>query len=182
MSMQDAVQPTARRSRGVGFRLFGEHRWVPWLFVLFFIAIFAVLGNFVRLAVGTFTGLVTTNAYERGLAYDDLLEAERLQAERGWTMDLALPELSGPNQTAAVTLHDRNGEPLSGGAVVMMAERMTRYAQQVRLNLHDAGNGVYEAEANFPISGRWMVSILADIDGQRHFETTEIFLITQGVE
>jgi nitrogen fixation protein FixH len=135
-------------------------------FVGGFLILFAVTGNFVRLALTTFPGLVTTNAYERGLAYDDVIAAEQAQAEQGWQMQILAPEFSGDGQIAAITLADRNGEALSGGTVIMMAERMTRYAQQVRIQLTDVGEGRYEAPMEFPISGRWFVSVLADVEGK----------------
>ena len=160
---------------------FGGERWIPLLFVLFFVAIFAVMGNFVRLAHTTFPGLVTANAYESGLAYDDLLAAEAEQIAQGWQMQVYLPALSGPGQAIAMRLTDSNGQPLSGGTVIVMAERMTRYAQQFRLSLTDEGNGLYQAPITFPIAGRWFVSVLADINGARHFETHEIYLDAPGV-
>ena len=159
----------------------GGDRWIPMLFVAGFLVLFAVTGTFVKLALTTFPGLVTTNAYERGLAYDDVLAAEQAQIERGWQMTIAMPELSGEGQTARVVLTDRNGEALTGGTIIMMAERMTRYAQQVRIQLTDVGDGHYEAPVAFPISGRWFVSVLADFDGTRHFASEEFFLDAPGV-
>lgn len=160
---------------------FGGHRWIPLLFILFFLGLFAVTGNFVRLALTTFPGLVSTNAYERGLAYDEVIAAEEAQAEQGWQIEFNLPELSGEGQVAGLTLVDGDGNPLAGANVIMAAERMTRYAQQVRVTLSDQGNGLYETPIEFPISGRWFVSVLADVDGARHFETHEIFLSAPGV-
>ncbi|MBV6658853.1 MAG: FixH family protein [Devosiaceae bacterium] len=180
MSVLDAGDPPTKPT-GLGHRLFGEHRWIPWLFVLGFLVLFAVTGTFVTLALSTFTGLVSTNAYERGLAYDEVIEAERAQEARGWQMALDMPALSGDGQQAAITLTDRNGEALAGATVVMLAERMTRYAQQVRVSLTDQGDGLYAAPISFPISGRWLISVLADIGGERHFETTEIYLNAPGV-
>ena len=175
------VHQTPPKRNGILHRFIGQDRWIPWMFVLGFLVLFAVTGNFVRLALGTFPGLITTNAYERGLAYDDVIAAEQAQLERGWQLDIAMPNYIGEGQIAGVTLTDRHGEPLSGGTVVMMAERMTRYAQQVRVQLTDVGDGRYEAPIAFPISGRWFVSVLADVEGERHFETVEFFLHAPGV-
>lgn len=175
----DAPTPPNRFSFKQWF--FGGHRWIPLLFILFFLGLFAVTGNFVRLALTTFTGLVSTNAYERGLAYDEVIAAEEAQAEQGWQIEFNLPELSGEGQTAALTLVDRDGNPLADANVIMMAERMTRYAQQVRVTLTDQGNGLYATPIEFPIAGRWFISVLADVNGARHFETREIFLDAPGV-
>ena len=183
MSTDTASIPPAPGAgrKTLAHRLFGDHRWIPWLFVGGFLLLFVITGNFVRLALGTFPGLVTTNAYERGLAYDDILAAERAQEERGWQLDIAIPTYAEPDAIAAVTLMDRYGDALSGGTVILMAERMTRYAQQVRVTMRDVGGGRYEAPMTFPISGRWLVSVLAEVEGERHFETQEVFLRAPGV-
>ena len=170
-------------SQGFSFArwFIGGDRWIPSLFIAGFLILFAVTGSFVKLALTTFPGLVSTNAYERGLAYDDVIAAEQAQAVQGWQMDITMPELSGAGQTASVFLLDRNGQPLSGGTVIMMGERMTRYAQQVRVQLVDMGGGRYEAPISLPIAGRWFVSVLAEVDGDRHFATEEFFLDAPGV-
>lgn len=177
----DTLHQDPTKRRGFMGWLIDSNGWIPLLFVGGFLVLFAVTGNFVRLALSTFPGLVTTNAYERGLAYDDVIAAEQAQAEQGWQMEILAPEFSGEGQLAAVTLLDRNGQALTGGTVIMMAERMTRYAQQVRMPLSDVGNGRYEATVDFPISGRWFVSVLADVDGARHFATEEVFVHAPGV-
>ncbi len=180
MSVEAFDQEQPGRRGFIGWLTTG-HGWIPLLFVAGFLILFAVTGSFVKLALTSFPGLVTTNAYERGLAYDDVLAAERAQEEQGWQMDIQMPRLSGEGQTATIVLADRNGEPLSGGTVILMAERMTRYAQQVRLQLSDVGQGRYEGAIEFPISGRWFVSVLADVDGNRHFATQEFYLSAPGV-
>jgi nitrogen fixation protein FixH len=179
MSMETINQ----RPEGRGFIgwLTSGHGWIPLLFVAGFLVLFAVTGRFVYLALTTSNGLVTSNAYERGLAYDDIIAAEEAQAARGWLLEMDIPGLSGEGQIAAITLTDRNGEALSGGSVILMAERMSRYAQQVQLTLSDVGNGRYEAAADFPIGGRWFVSVLADVEGERHFATDEFYLDAPGV-
>ncbi|MFK7792071.1 MAG: FixH family protein [Devosiaceae bacterium] len=177
----DTLHQDAPQRRGFIGWLTTGHGWIPLLFVGGFLLLFAVTGNFVHLALTTSTGLVSTNAYERGLAYDDVLAAEQAQEARGWQMDIAMPALSGEGQNAVITLTDRNGEALSGGHVILMAERMTRYAQQIRLDLTDIGNGRYQAPIEFPIGGRWFVSVLADVEGERHFASDEFYLDAPGV-
>lgn len=180
MSMETMDQRPAQRTGLIGWLTDG-HGWIPLLFVGAFFILFAVTGRFVYLALSTSNGLVTSNAYERGLAYDDVLAAEQAQAERGWQLDMDIPGLSGEGQMAAVTLTDRNGEALTGGTVVLMGERMSRYAQQVQLNLTDVGQGRYEASVDFPIGGRWFVSVLAEVEGERHFASDEFYLDAPGV-
>jgi len=58
--------------------------WGPWVFFAMFAVIIAVNGVMVAFAFGTWTGLETDGAYEKGLSYNDTLEAARRQAALGW--------------------------------------------------------------------------------------------------
>jgi hypothetical protein len=40
---------------------------------------------------------------------------------------------------------------------------------------------VMKRPVEFPISGRWFVSVLADVGGSQHFATQEVFLRAPGV-
>ena len=53
----------------------GDDRWIPWLFVGLFALVLVVNGSMIFVAFSTFPGLETTNAYQRGLAYNRQLDA-----------------------------------------------------------------------------------------------------------
>lgn len=53
--------------------------YIPLYFVLAFLVVFAVNGIFVYLAVSTNHGVVTENAYEKGLDYDRIVIEVRKQ-------------------------------------------------------------------------------------------------------
>ncbi len=50
---------------------------IPLYFILAFLVVFVVNGIFVYLAVSTNHGVVTENAYEKGLQYDHIVEEVR---------------------------------------------------------------------------------------------------------
>ena len=56
-----------------------KDRIIPWYFVMAFMVIFAVNGLFVYLATHTHTGVITENAYEKGLKFDDIVKEVREQ-------------------------------------------------------------------------------------------------------
>lgn len=57
-------------------------RLIPWYFVMAFLVVFAVNGLFIYLATSTNRGVVTENAYEKGLAFDRIVEASRKRKEQ----------------------------------------------------------------------------------------------------
>ncbi len=54
-----------------------KDRLIPWYFVMAFLVVFAVNGVFIYLATSTHPDVVTENAYEKGLAYDRIVEEVR---------------------------------------------------------------------------------------------------------
>jgi nitrogen fixation protein FixH len=64
-------------------------RWIPWSFVGLFFLVLAVNGTMIAIAVSSFTGLETTNAYQRGLpaprSYRPVTQRSKaLQPWAGW--------------------------------------------------------------------------------------------------
>lgn len=56
-------------------------RLIPWYFVMAFLVVFAVNGFFVYMAVSTNHGVVTENAYKKGLDYNNVVAQIRKQRE-----------------------------------------------------------------------------------------------------
>jgi nitrogen fixation protein FixH len=52
-------------------------RIIPWYFVMAFMVVFAVNGVFVYTAIHTNHGVVTENAYEKGLKFDHIVAEVR---------------------------------------------------------------------------------------------------------
>ena len=71
-------------------------RWIPWVFVGMMLLVFVVNGALIVSAVSTFTGTTTGQSYDRGRAYNHVIEEARRQAALGWTprVDLASGRLS----------------------------------------------------------------------------------------
>ncbi len=67
------TRPVSARphARGDGSR--PGDRYIPWLFVAFFAVVLAANGALIAIALGSFTGLTTEHAYDKGLAYNRTL-------------------------------------------------------------------------------------------------------------
>ncbi|MCW8086112.1 FixH family protein [Sabulicella glaciei] len=86
-----------------------KSRWIPWVFVGGMGVVVAVNAVLITSAVGTFTGVTTGRAYDRGRAYNHVIEEGRRQDALGWTARVAR---SGGD--VAVTVTDAAGIPVSG--------------------------------------------------------------------
>ncbi len=146
-------------------------KWIPWYFVLFF-AVFIILDAiFVYLAVSTHTGVVTDKAYEKGLAYDSLLEDSRLQKESG-----VQHKASYQSPVLQIELKDKNGRLIEGAKVTAKLIRPVQSGYDFELILTPVDSGVYAAEFQAPLPGSWTAKMEAQWDGQS-YRTTFRFVV-----
>ena len=139
---------------------------VFWHFVAFFGLIAAVNALMMTLAIRTHSGVVTDHAYEKGLAYNQVIKAEERQAKRGWkgTIDYA-------QGTLRFTLHDKNHAPLIPDTAVATITRPTEKGMDFTATLHDAHTAV-----DFPAKGVWDVRVDAMV-GQIPFQHTQRIIV-----
>jgi nitrogen fixation protein FixH len=103
-----------------------KSRWIPWVFVGGMVLVVVVNGLMAFYAVSTFTGLTTGQAYDRGRAYNNVLEEAARQDALGWT---ARVRLEGGR--ILVTVTDRAGAPVEG----MLESHLLRPIEGTRVEL-----------------------------------------------
>ena len=115
-------------------RLGRAARWIPWLFVGFFVVVIAVNGVMIWFALESWTGLVEQpRPTIRACAYNRNLEAARRQAELGWQPRLAaIWPATGAAVAGAAPWPTRMGRPLADATV----EARLRAADQRGRGLH----------------------------------------------
>lgn len=143
--------------------------WYPWIFVVGMLVVVAVNVVMITLALDTFPGLETNDAYRQGIAYNQTIAAAEAQAARGWHLNLAVePQVAAgepgkAERTAAVTatFTDRDGQPIGGLQVETYFVRPTIAGSDVTAELDELGNGRYAATVAVPLPGQWDVRIHA---------------------
>lgn len=146
-------------------------KWIPWMFVLFFVVIAVLDGIFVTLAVRTHTGTVSDRAYEDGLAYNDTLDRAEKMAALGWSADIALD-----GGALVLTLKDKDGAPLDGAEAVAKLTRPVQDGIDFETVLQGVGSGVYRAPVSFPLPGQWQVRIFASWQGRLYQHSRTIMV------
>jgi nitrogen fixation protein FixH len=135
-------------------------RWIPWSFVAFFVSFITVDAVMVYLAVGSFSGVSTQNAYQEGLAYNETLAEARREKALGWTMDVGFAATGERQGRLSVTLLDRSGAPLHGATVTAELVRPTQEGLDFTVPLAGAGQS-FAADLELPLSGQWEVRLVA---------------------
>jgi len=139
-------------SRKDGFRLKGWH--VLAVLVSFFGVVFTVNGIFITSALRTFPGEEATRAYVRGLAYNEVIEARRIQAQLGWSAAVNLAE-----GQVLVRVTDEAGAPVAGLDLEGELRRPGDPSRDRALAFTEIRGGVYAAAGDELDEGRWLVRV-----------------------
>ena len=164
-------------SRSAIARWLGE-RWVPLAFAAFCLAILAANGTMIALALTTWPGVETTDAFRKGIAYNAALAAAREQAALGWRAELAFRPAGEQPRRGRIELRltDATGRPVGRAEVRADLVRPTRQGHDFTAFLERAPGGVYALETEFPLAGVWDVRLQAE-DGQKLYQTTRRIVV-----
>lgn len=150
--------------------------WIPYIFFGMFGIIIAVNGALVYWATTTWPGLSSTNHYEKGLAYNEVLESQREQAALGWSVQAELGEVSGGSGALTVTLRDKADNPLFADQVVAHLIRPTVEGLDSETVMELSGEGVYRAQASLPEPGVWDLVLIVEQGGRELVSKQRLFV------
>ncbi len=143
-------------------------RLIPWYFVMAFVAVAIVNVAMVTVAIRTNTGLVTEHPYEKGLAYNKVIEAEEAQEKLGWKGDI---EYAGGK--LVFTLRDKENKKIIADKITATITRPTQAGMDFTADLTGG-----TAKVKFPAQGLWEVRIDAqtgeNYNGQHYQQSKRI--------
>lgn len=148
-------------------------------FVAFFVVVFGANGLMVYKAMSTFDGVETEGAYQKGRAYNHVLERMEAQKALGWTAEIETATLPGSGQhtTLNTTFTDAAGMPIRGLVVHGTFRRPVTQGEDRRLALVETAPGTYGAVFDLAHAGNWLVRISATGPGGETFvEEKRVFV------
>ena len=146
-------------------------KYIPWMVVVFFLIFIAVDAVMVTLAVRTQTGVVTEQAYEKGLAYNQALDAAEVQKSWGWMSVISLHE-----DILSFSLQDKNSQIIKGAKVTAIIRRPVQDGYDVSYSLTQTINGDYQTQVSFPMPGEWDVKVSAKWQN-KHYQAHQTFIV-----
>lgn len=136
--------------------------WIPWVFVGGMGVVVAVNAVMVTFALSTFSGLTVEKPYERGVAYNRVLEAQARQEALGWTLSTTFQPTSGQlDGRLVLTAHGPDGAPLDDLVLDARLVRPVEKMAPLELFFTAAGDGRYVARAELPLPGLWDLKLHA---------------------
>ncbi len=117
-------------------------------FLGFFGTVTLVNSIFIYAALRSNTGVVTENAYEKGLAYNKVLLAAANQPD-------LKDKLNYQDGVISWSLSDAEGAPVTGGKVTASFIRPVQDGADFLVPLAETSPGTYEATPKIPLQGLW---------------------------
>lgn len=136
--------------------------WIPSCFFAMFFVIFAANATMVGMALGSWRGLVTTDAYDKGVAYQEAIDAEKREQALGWSIDLSVDSPQPKRADVLISLTDDQGRPLDADRVRVGFVRPTQEGYDSLHTLNAVGGGKYAKSVQLPLKGLWELRIEAE--------------------
>ncbi len=128
-------------------------------FVGFFLVVFAANGIMAYIALGTWGGLETKDAYRKGITYNDVIAAAEEQKKSGWVISLVHSPKSMQGDRIGVTISWPKMDAAPTKVKAQVGRAVTdAYDQEITL-IKSADN-LYTAPIALPNAGQWNVTIL----------------------
>ncbi|MEO5378606.1 MAG: FixH family protein [Magnetococcus sp. DMHC-6] len=146
----------------------------PWpiAFFVFFAIIIAVNLTMIYLGKNSWTGVVTASAYEKGLAFNQIVQAQKAQDQLHWQLKLEHNDFqAGKDQKILLSLRDQEGNPIQKASIDGLLYRPTQegFDQTFQLQV-DPVSGLYSGQITIPQPGKWDIKIHAvAADGEYRF-------------
>ncbi|MBF0310587.1 MAG: FixH family protein [Magnetococcales bacterium] len=139
--------------------LVGKEPWPKWILWLFLVVL-GVNILMVLLAQGTFNGLSTRDSYAKGLAYNEVLNAQQAQEALGWQVKpLSLKPVVRQSSPLVIRITDRGGNPVRGISLKGSLYRPVQEGFDQNLAFDEGQPGEYRAMTTAPLPGWWEIRI-----------------------
>ncbi|HTR88280.1 MAG TPA: FixH family protein [Reyranella sp.] len=146
---------------------------VPAAFVAGFAIVIAVNATMIWLAIGSFSGLYSDHARERGVHYNAIVADQRARDALGWHVDASWRADAGLLQ---IVLIGRDGRPVPDAAVTVDLVRPAEKRPPISLALERVDEGRFARHVDLPERGNWDADILVEAAGHRFAITKRMFL------
>lgn len=156
-----AFAPAARPRRSA---------WIPWVFVGAMALVIAVNGVLIWAALSTFTGVTVGHAYDRGLAYNDVLAESARQQSLGWRTTVRLAD-----GLLTLDAEDAEARPIAGTVQGLLLRPLS--GDTLPLSFVAAAPGRYIAEARPPQPGQWEARLVLSTGEGRRLDIRQRVLV-----
>jgi nitrogen fixation protein FixH len=144
--------------------------WIPWYIVLFFIILACVFAGFTYIAKKTHSGIVTEQAYEKGLAYNEIIAKADAQKKQDLSHEILIE-----GRKITFSIKDRNGNDLAIKKATLWLYRPVRAQDDVIIPMQPLGAS-QTADLQKIKNGLWEARILATTENGAYQAVKKVVL------
>jgi nitrogen fixation protein FixH len=152
--------------------------WIPACFFGMFFVIFAANAAMIGVGLSSWRGLVTDDAYDKGVAYQKAIAAEEREEALGWTVDLSVDTPKPKRADVTVAVAGPDGAPIEADSVEIGFVRPTQAGYDSVHELTALGGGRFFKSVTLPLPGLWELRIAAE-KGEDAVRVTRRITVTQ---
>lgn len=141
-------------------------QFLYWI-VGFFLVFITVDAIFLYVASQTHTGVVTKNAYKKGLDYNQTVADADFQASLGWQTSISYSNDSGID----FRVSDKDSAAVTGLTVTASYSRPTSDEFDMIVSLEETSPGRYHNKTNLPEDGLWDIKFETQWDNHPYIVT-----------
>ncbi|MCF8473208.1 MAG: FixH family protein [Emcibacter sp.] len=144
----------------------------------FFLIVFMANGIMAYIAVGTWGGLETDDAYRKGIFYNQEISASEEQKKSGWVISLSHIPDSLDDQKINVLITWPEGD-LPPKKVSAFINRSVTNAYDQEIILTKSENNIYTGSLILPEPGQWNIDVLVTRDKNTIYQHKEKIFVAK---
>ncbi len=139
-----------------------KYRFIPWCFAIFFSTFIIVDIAYIITAEKTWRGLATEDGYQKGLKYNQTIEAVKEQKQLGWKLQIDYQFKKSKSGIIQVKLADKNNQEIKNAILTANIKRPIQEGKDFSVDLKfDVKTQSYNSPIQFPMIGQWDIEIIA---------------------
>ncbi|MBM5782831.1 MAG: hypothetical protein FJ368_05360 [Pelagibacterales bacterium] len=143
---------------------------IPYFFFAFFAVVFAVDIFYIYISKKTWRGVVIEDSYQRGLKYNEVLDAQKKQQSLGWKAKVFFDNKGNKSGILTFELLDENLRNIADAKVTVELRRPAQEGFDFNKEMKVDGNQ-YIADIDFPLKGQWDFIVTAALDQNSFVES-----------
>jgi len=137
-------------------------RLIAWIFIAFFSTFICVNIAYITIAEKTWRGIATEDSYQKGLKYNQVIEAIKEQNKLGWQLLINYQFEKTGSGILSIELLDKNGQTIKNAFVTALIKRPLQEGKDFSIDLKfDRASKSYVSAVKFPMIGQWSIEIIA---------------------
>lgn len=133
---------------------------IPYFFVVFFAVFIMVDISYIFISSKTYRGVVSKDAYEKGIDHNQILQLVDQQKKLGWKVEIEFTNLGNSKGILKVMAIDKDQRNLNSAKIHAIIRRPTQEGIDFEVDLKNVENGWFEAVIDFPKKGQWEFEII----------------------